>query len=321
MMSLQPKMVILDGFTINPGDLNFGPLEALGALKIFKQSRPDEVVERCYGYDTVIINKVRMTREIIQQLPDLRLICLFATGYDNVDLTAAKDHGVAVYNAKGYGSESVAQHVLAFLLHYGNRVADNAKSVNAGAWSKQEHFSYSIHTVTELKGKHLGIIGYGKIGQRVAEMAHAFGMHILVVDRGRDVHDYCKRMSLEALVSKADFVSLHAPLSEATHHLINQERLDLMQRHAVLINTGRGALIDEHALANALRSRQIAAAYLDVLHQEPPPQNHPLMGLDNCVITPHMAWRALEARQRLIEITRDNIESMREGQPSNNRLV
>ncbi len=317
------EITILDGHGINPGDLDFAPLAKLGQLTVYGHTDDDQIVERARQSTIVIVNKVHMSRSVLNQLPKLSAICLFATGYDNIDVAAAKEHGVAVYNAKGYGTESVAQHAMAMILSMTNRVEAHHASVMAGDWHQQKQFSYSLHTLTELKGKRLGIIGYGSIGQRLAEMARSFGMQILVPDRGKQYGREEELLPLDQLFRSADFVSLHAPLTDETRYMINRKSLSTMPPHCLLINTGRGDLVNESELAEALNEGVIAGAALDVVSIEPPNRENPnpLFAAKNCLITPHMAWRSIEARSRLLAITVENITHHRTGTETHNQII
>lgn len=321
--SRRMKITILDGHGINPGDLDFAPLEALGEVVVYSTTLEHDIVERSRDCDVLIVNKVKLQRRHIEKLTNLSAICLFATGFDNVDVVAAKEHGVSVYNAIGYGTESVAQHVIAMMLSFTNRVESHHRSVMAGDWATQQQFSYSLHTITELSGKSLGIIGYGRIGQRVGDLARSFGMNVLVPNRGKTYHNDEKVLSFGDLLGQADYLSLHAPLTDETRALICKETLSKMQHHAIIINTGRGDLINETDLAHALNHGKIAGAALDVVSIEPPDPQNPsiLFSAKNCVITPHMAWRSIEARTRLLHIVAANIQHHIDGTSTENRIV
>ncbi len=299
------KIVVLDGYTVNPGDLSWAPLEALGELTVYDRTKPADIVERCLGASAVVVNKVRIGAVEMEALPALRGVFLLASGYDNVDVEAARQRHVRVYNAVGYGTDSVAQHTMSLILAMTNRVETHHHSVLSGHWSAQEDFSYTLLTVSELAGKTLGIIGFGKIGRRVGELAAAFGMTILY--SGGSTRPSPGAVDLPTLFSQSDFITLHAPLNDATRYLINRETLALMKSSAKLINTGRGALIDETALLDALVERRIAGAALDVLTFEPPHHDHPLFSAPGVLVTPHMAWSSVEARRRLLEIVAANI--------------
>ena len=321
---LQPKIAMLDAGGIKPSELDLRALDQYGSATVYPITEGEkDILERSAGCQILVVNKVPLRKSILAQLPTLKLICILATGYDNVDLDFCRERGIAVYHVKGYGSESVAQHVMAFMLTHTNRIGEHVRSVVAGEWEQRQTFSYSLHTVRELRGKTLGIIGFGQIGQRLRELAHAFGMTILVVDRGREYPAGVHALGLSDLLAASDFLSLHTPLTAETHHMIGRDQIKSMKKGAVLINTGRGALIDEDAVADALEQGLLAAAYLDVLVQEPPSQDRPsrLLHTQNCFITPHMAWHSLEARQRLFKATCSNIESFLRGDTNPNRLV
>ncbi len=302
------KIVVLDGHTVNPGDLNWGAIEALGEVTIYARSHPEEIIDRSSDAEVLVINKVKIDREIINALPQVKGIFLSATGYDNVDIKAAETQGIAVYNAVGYGTESVAQHTLALLLTITNRVTAHHQSVRSGGWADRPDFSYTLQTVTELREKKIGIIGLGRIGRRVAELAQAFGMHALALQGfGAEVPGV-RKSTLAELLTQVDYLSLHAPLTEITKGLINTENLSRMKRTAWIINTGRGGLIIERDLLSALATGKIAGAALDVLSVEPPLDRNPLITSDKTIITPHMAWSSKEARTSLIRIVAENIQ-------------
>ena len=302
------KIVVLDGYTVNPGDLSWEVIEKIGETTIFDRTSSDKIMERSLDAEVLVVNKVQISAEHLQQLPILKCICLLATGYDNVDIVAAKQKGVQVFNAVGYGTESVAQHTLAMMLAYTNKVESHHRSVQAGHWSNQEDFSYSLNTVSELNGKNLGIVGYGKIGRRVGELARAFGMQVCTSSRqkkSRDVHS----VALPDLFGTCHFISLHTPLNANTKHMINKDSLAGMRKDAVIINTGRGGLINEDDLIEALLEKRISGAVLDVLAVEPPIANNRLLHLKNVMVTPHMAWRSKEARNNLIKMVAKNINN------------
>ncbi len=313
------NVVILDAYTVNPGDLSWDPVIRVGTTTIYDRTAESEIVPRSRDAEVLVVNKVRITREHLKALPSVKVICLLATGYDNVDVTAAKELGIRVYNAVGYGTESVAQHTLAMMLAFTNRVESHHRSIQQGTWSAQDDFSYSLHTVQELKGKTLGIIGYGKIGQRVGELAGAFGMKILAVSRSGD-KEGVRNVDQDELFAQSDFITLHAPLNEATREIINHRSLSIMRPNAVIVNTGRGALINEDDLREALYHQRIGGAVLDVLSIEPPAASNRLCQMENVWITPHMAWRSLQAREALIRIVADNIIHYRHGEDTN-RIV
>lgn len=315
----QINIVALDGHTLNPGDLSWEAIQALGTLKIYARSTQAEALERAKKADILVLNKFVVSAELIAALPQLKCICVSATGYNNVDITAAKARNIPVCNAVGYSTTSVAQHVFALLLKLTNEVDLHHKSVQAGDWSNCLDFSYSLSPLEELAGKTMGIYGFGRIGQKVANIAHAFDMKILATHKHpeRDARPNVDFVSLETLFSKSDAISLHAPLSDANFEIVNKDLLKLMKPSAYLINTGRGALIQELDLRNALQERQLSAAALDVLSVEPPPISHPLIGLSNCIVTPHQAWGSQAARRRLMDITAENIKAFLADSPQN----
>jgi len=310
------EIVILDGYTVNPGDLDWTVIESKGTVRRFDRTAADQIVDRVGDAEVLIVNKVRILDEHLSKFPKVKAICLLATGYDNVDIAAAKKHGVKVFNAVGYGSESVAQHTLAMMLAYTNRIELHHQSVQKGDWSAQEDFSYSLNTVSELCGKKLGVIGYGKIGQRVGELARAFGMEILTIKRSGEKPG-AKSVDKDELFKESHFITLHAPLNEATKEIVDRDSLAMMRSDAVIINTGRGGLINEDDLAEAILSKKIGGAILDVLSVEPPEASHRLLHLKNVMITPHMAWRSREARSRLLQIVADNIGHFKSGLDKN----
>jgi len=312
------KIVVLDGYTLNPGDLSWEGLQALAQCTLYDRSTQAEVISRAQGHEIVISNKVVITREMIEQLPQLKFIAVSATGYNIIDIEAAREHGIAVSNVPIYGTRSVAQMVLAHLLNLTQRVAEHAEGVRAGRWAASDDFCYWDYPLIELDGQTLGIIGYGRIGQATAQLARAFGMRVVAYSRtprsGIDGVDF---VDLETLLRTSDVVSLHCPLTPETEKLLNRERLALMKSTAYLINTSRGPLIDEAALAEALNAGQLAGAGLDVLSVEPPPAEHPLYTAKNCYITPHIAWATHAARERLLQLTVENVAAFLQGRPQN----
>lgn len=320
MMKEDLKIVVLDGYTLNPGDLSWKDLEALGTVKIYDRTHPGEVVERATGAQIVLTNKTVLDGEALSQLPDLKYIGVLATGYNVVNLEAARRQGITVTNIPAYSTDSVAQMVFAHLLNITQRVGHYAEEVASGHWTKQADFSYWNTPLVELAGKTLGVIGLGHTGMATARIALAFGMQVLAYT-SKSAEELPagirKADSLEQVFSDSNVVSLHCPLTETTKNLVNMERLKMMKREAVLINTGRGGLVNETDLAEALEKGLLAAAGVDVLSSEPPVPGHPLVGVKNCFITPHIAWATLEARQRLMGQTVRNIEVFLSGQPIN----
>lgn len=319
------KIVVLDAYTANPGDLSWEPLSALGEVEVYDRTVPEDVVLRAKDADAVLVNKVKITREVMDALPRLRYVGVLATGYNVVDIKAAHEHGITVTNVPAYSTMSVAQMVFAHLLNVTNSVAQYTDEVKTGRWSKCEDFCFYNVPLTELDGRTMGIVGLGNIGMAVAKMAQAFGMQVLAISskpaETLEALGICKANSYEELFTGADVLSLHCPLTEDTMHLVNAERLALMKPMAILINTGRGPLVDEQALADALNQGRIRAAGVDVLTEEPPHKDNPLIGAKNCSITPHIAWATAEARERLLAIAIENVKAFAEGKPHNTILA
>lgn len=315
----RPHIVVLDGRTLNPGDLSWNKLKALGHLTVYEFSKVDEVPQRAKEAEILLANKVILDAALLAKLPKLRCICVTATGYNNVDLEAARRRGIPVCNAVGYGTDSVAQHVFALLLALTNDVQAHHNSVQQGRWGAIDDFCYTLTSIPELAGKTMGIYGFGRIGQRVAQIAQAFGMEVIATHKhpDRDAGPGIEFVSLKTLFERSDVVSLHAPLSNENKGIVNASLLAGMKPSAYLINTGRGGLIDEPALKLALQSAQLAGAALDVLSIEPPKMGNVLLDAPNCLITPHMAWATREARQRLLDITMENISAFLRGEPRN----
>ena len=315
------KIVVLDGYAANPGDISWEPWNELGTIEIYDRTAPADVLHRAAGAEVVLTNKVVLDADVIAQLPALRYIGVLATGYNVVDLAAARQHGVTVTNIPAYSTMSVAQMVFAHLLSITHHVAEHAEAVRNGAWQTAEDFCFALTPLEELDGKTFGVIGLGNTGRATARIAQAFGMKVLAYSsksaEALDQQGISKAESLEQLFAEADVLSLHCPLTESTRHLVNAERLKLMKHTAVIINTGRGPLVDEQALADALNAGQIAAAGIDVLTQEPPRQGSPLITARHCYITPHIAWATLAARQRLMRIALENVKAFAAGKPQN----
>lgn len=318
-MNNTTNIVILDGYTLNPGDLSWQIFEPLGKISIYDRTPEEAVLKRAQDAEILLVNKVGVTSNLISKLPNLKCICVLATGFNNVDIEAARIKGIPVCNVKGYSSESVAQQVFAFMLEFTNRVSQHNKSVNQGEWSNCPDFSYTLGTINELAGKTLGIYGFGRIGQAVAQIALAFGMEVMAKHKHpkRDKMAGVTFVDTWTLFRESDFISLHAPLTDDNAGLINKKLLKTMKPSAFLINTARGGFIVEHDLREALENQIIAGAALDVLSSEPPPADHVLLGVKNCIITPHVAWASKEARQRLMGETILNIKAFLEGQARN----
>jgi glycerate dehydrogenase len=313
------KIVVLDGHTLNPGDLSWDPLRALGELEVHDRTALPDVVTRAGNAAILLTNKTPLHRDAILALTDLRYIGVLATGYNVVDAAAATERNIPVTNVPIYGTRSVAQLTFALLLELAHRVGHHAQSVSEGQWATSPDFSYWHAPLIELEGLTLGVIGFGRIGRAVADLAAAFGMKVLVHSRARPaaMPGHAQWTDLDSLLSRSDVVSLHCPLTPETRTLINRERLALMPPRAFLLNTSRGPLIDEDALAEALDQGRLAGAGLDVLSVEPPQKDHPLFHARNCFITPHLAWATHAARSRLMRTAIDNVRSYLSGTPQN----
>lgn len=312
------KLVILDGYTLNPGDLSWEQLQAYGDLTVYDRSTDQAaVIRRARQADILFTNKTPLPRAVLEALPDLHYIGVLATGYNVVDTLAAAEQGVVVTNIPHYGTRSVAQMTLAHLLEICHHVGSHHASVVRGDWTHRGDFCYWNHPLIELEGKLMGIIGLGRIGLAVARLAQAFGMQILATDPHANPppEDLIERVSLQELLARSDVISLHCPLSDETHHLINRETIARMKDGVILINTSRGQLIAENDLASALQSGKIAAAGLDVLENEPPPRNHILFSQPNCLITPHISWAPRESRIRLMNQAEQNLKAFLAGNP------
>ena len=313
------RIVILDGYTANPGDLSWKDLESLGQVTVYERTKPEDTVVRAAEADIVLTNKVLIGRTEIEQLPHLRYIGVLATGYNVVDIMAAHEHGIIVTNVPAYSMESVAQMVFAHLLTVTNRIEHYAIQNRAGRWSNNPDFSYSDTVLTELAGKTIGIVGLGNIGSRVAQIALAFGMKVKAfTSKSADLlPDGIQKTDMQELISTSDILSMHCPLTDDTRHLINADTLRLMKKTAIVINTGRGPLVDDQAVADALEQKRITAYCADVLTEEPPRADNPLLKQQNAYITPHIAWATIEARVRLVQVATDNVRAFLKGTPQN----
>ncbi len=311
------KIVVLDSHTLNPGDLDWERLEALGEIEIYSRSAPKEVLPRVQEAAIILTNKVPLGADRIQQLPDLKYIGVTATGYDLVDLEAASENNIIVSNVPAYGTAAVAQHTIALLLELCNHVGHHQISVQMGDWSRNPDWTYWKNPLQEIAGKTLGIVGMGKIGRRVGEIARAFGMTILYHSPSDKQIAWADFVDLEFLFMHSDVVSLHLPLTDENRAFVNKSLICKMKPQAFLINTARGGLIQEEDLAEALNEGRIAGAGLDVLSEEPPPLDHPLIKAKNAIITPHNAWGAKESRQRLLDIAVENVSAFLAGEPQN----
>jgi len=307
------KAVFLDADTLGD-DVDLSPIEAVtGILTQHPKTAPDQIIDRIRGFDTVLVNKVVLTREHFEACPELETIAVVATGLNNIDQPAAKDHGITVLNVTNYGRSTVAQHTMALILALATRLLDYDRDVRAGRWAKSDMFCLMDHPIMELEGRTLGIVGYGDLGQGVAERAEAFGMKVLLGARpGQEAGTVGghPRIPLDDLLRQADVLSIHCLLTDETRHMIGTRELKMMKKDALLINTSRGGLVDEQALADALRNGVIAGAGFDVLTEEPPRNGNPLLSDDipNLIVTPHSAWASREARQRIVNITADNLQ-------------
>ena len=311
------KIVVLDGFTLNPGDLSWNDLQSLGSCEIYDRTPPPEVISRSADAEILLTNKTKLTRELIQSLPKLRYIGILATGTNVVDLKAARERNITVTNVPGYGTQSVAQTTIALLLELCHRVGHHSQTVREGRWTRNIDWCYWDFPLIELGSLTMGIVGLGHIGRAVAELARAFGMRVLVYTPTPKSADFVSFIDLETLFRNSDVISLHCPLTPETQNLVNAQRLSWMKPSAFLLNTSRGGVIDERALANALNSEQIAGAGLDVLSTEPPPPNNPLLRAKNCLITPHLAWATRASRSRLMTMAVENIRAFLNGKSQN----
>ncbi len=313
------RIVVLDGYTLNPGDLSWADLEALGPLTVYDRTPPAETAARAAAAEIVLTNKTVLSREILLRLPQLRYIGVLATGYNNVDVDAARQRHIPVSNVPDYGPASVAQMAFAHLLNLTQHVAQHARSVAAGGWSRSLDFCYWDVPLCELAGLTMGIVGFGRIGRTAALVARAFGMNVLAHDVAPpgELPEGVQFVGLEELFRQSDVVTLHCQLTPATDKLVNAQRLAMMKPSAYLINTARGPLVDEAALAEALNAGRLAGAGLDVLSTEPPPADNPLLTAKNCYITPHIAWATRAARQRLLDTAVANLRAFLAGTPQN----
>lgn len=313
------KIVILDGYTANSGDLSWEPLQSMGELTVYDRTRPEDTVERVKDADIVLTNKVCLRKQEIEQLPQLKYIGVLATGYNVVDIETAREHGIIVTNVPAYSTESVAQMVFSHLLTVTNRTEHYAILNREGKWSASPDFSYWDTSLTELCGKTFGIVGLGNIGQRVAAIAQAFGMKVIACTSksGNELPSGVGKRTMDELLKESDVLSLHCPLTPDTHHLINRQTLQMMKPSAILINTGRGPLINDQDVADALNDNRLNAFCADVLTEEPPQSGNPLLSCEHAFITPHIAWATKEARTRLVEVAINNVKAFVENKPIN----
>lgn len=311
------KIVVTDGYTLNPGDLSWQSIEAFGELTVYERSSENLLVERCSEAEIILSNKTVFSKETINQLHKTKLISVLAAGYNVIDIKTAGEKGITVCNAPGYGTATVAQHTIALLLELTNHVGLHAESVANGEWVAAKDWCYGKTTIIELVDKTFGIVGFGNIGQQVAQIARALGMKVIYYNAHKKETTLAEFVDLKSLFQQSDFISLHCPLKPDNHQFVNKEMLQLMKPFAFLINTARGQLVNEQDLADALNNNSIAGAALDVLSTEPPDKNNPLLSAKNCIITPHNAWMSKEARQRILDISMKNIEAFLQGKPIN----
>lgn len=313
------KIVVLDGYAMNPGDLSFAGLEALGDCTVYDFTRPEEVIPRAQDAEMVLTNKTRLTAEMIAAMPKLEYIGVLATGYNNVDIEAARQRGIVVANVPAYSTASVAQLAFAHILNITMQVQHHSEEVHKGRWMCNRDFCFWDNTLIELEGKTIGLVGFGNTGQATAAIALGFGMKVLAyTSKSQDkLPEGVRSVSLDELFNSSDIVSLHCPLTSETRGLVNAERIAQMKPTAILINTSRGPVVDEQALADALNAGWLYAAGVDVLSSEPPKADNPLLTAKNCYITPHIAWATKEARERLMAITTENVRAFLAGHPIN----
>ena len=316
------KICILDGYSLNPGDLDWSPVERLGDVTLFDRTPADKIVERAADADIVLTNKVPFSADTLRQLPRLRFICVLATGYNIIDTEAAARQGVVVANIPAYSTMSVAQMAFAHILNITNHVASYAREVADGKWTNCPDFCFWDSALTELAGKTMGIVGLGNTGMATARIAVALGMKVVALtSKSADtLPEGIKPAPLDDVLASADVVSLHCPLTPSTRHLINAASIAKMKPSAILINTGRGPLVDEQAVADALNGGRLAAFGADVLSQEPPRGDNPLLSARNCFLTPHIAWATIEARTRLMSTATENVRQFIAGEPVANRV-
>ena len=314
------KIVVLDGYGLNPGDLSWDAVSQLGELTVYNRTSSEEVIERSAGAEAILTNKTVITAEIMEALPDLKYIGVLATGYNVVNIDAAREKGIVVTNIPAYSTPSVAQMVFAHILNIAQQVQHHSEEVRKGRWTNNADFCFWDTPLIELREKKIGLVGLGHTGFNTARIAIGFGMQVTAYTSKSSLQlpPEIKKRTLDELFSECDIVSLHCPLTDETKELVNAERLRLMKPTAILINTGRGPLVNEQDLADALNAGKLYAAGLDVLSSEPPKADNPLLTARNCYITPHIAWASLEARTRLMDILVENIKAFQAGKPVNN---
>ena len=311
------RIVILDGKTTNPGDLDWRLLEDIGELTVFDKTPSNLIIERAGGAEIVLTNKTSLDAAVLQQLSSLKLVCVMATGYDNVDVAKCRELGITVCNVRGYSTPSVVQHTFSLILELLNKVGEHSDGVKEGDWHRSSDFAYWNQPILELAGKTLGVIGFGNIGRSVAKVGLAFGMNVISYHTHEVTFENVRFLPFEELLKQSDIVSLHCPLKENNYHMISGPQLELMPENALLVNTARGGLVNHNDLIEALKSSVIAGAGIDVLEEEPPGSTIELPDINNLVVTPHQAWASRESRIRLIEGLADNIKCFLTGNPKN----
>lgn len=314
------KIVVLDGYTLNPGDISWDEFKKLGEVEIYDRTPKDKILERIGNSEIAITNKTPLGRDVFVKLPNLKYIGVLATGYNVVDVDAAKEFGITVTNVPDYGTMAVAQFTFALLLELCNHVWEHNAAVKNGEWTKCADFCFYKYPLIELAGKTLGIIGFGRIGKSVSDIAVAMGMNVLAYSRNRNKvikNENIRYAQLEELLAESDVISLHCPLTESTRGMINENTIGKMKDVVIIINTARGPLIEEEDLAEALNNGKVAGAAVDVVSAEPIKENNPLLRAKNCIITPHIAWAPKETRERLMKIAAENLKSYLSGNPIN----
>lgn len=313
------KIVVLEGFAVNPGDLSWSALEAFGEVEVYENTEPHQIQERLEGAQAVFVNKLQVDQTFIEENPSIEYIGELATGFDNIDLEACQEAGITVTNIPTYGSQGVAQFAFALILSLYSKVDYHADLVQKGEWSSRGSFTLHDQPIYELYSKTIGIVGYGAIGRALEKIAHGFGMEIIIYDHNaaQKKAELGSFVSLEELIRESDIISLHVPLTADTRSMIGKRELEAMKESTVLINVSRGGIVDEAALKKALDQGEIAGAGLDVVEEEPIPDDHPLLTTDRCIITPHMAWLAKESRQRLLDMAVENFKAYLDGRPQN----
>lgn len=311
------KIVILDGYTLNPGDLDWSIFDNIGEVVYYDRTSPEDILARAKDADAIYTNKTPLDKDTLINCPNLKFIGVLATGYDVVDVTTAKELGIAVCNVPGYGTQTVSQYAIALLLEVCHHIGHHNEQVKNKEWSKNKDWCFWDYPMIELAGKTMGVIGFGNIGKATARIASALGMNIVYYDEYASAVEGSTSLSLDDLLSTSDVVALHCPLTETTHELINKETLAKMKKSAILINNARGKLINEYDLAIALQNGQLYAAALDVTYEEPIADNNPLLKCENCLITPHISWATKEARSRIMETSLTNLQDFLEGKAIN----